>query len=360
VACPSFELSSRPLDASERSALLGDLDQLGADATLLDLYTASLNCRNPTTRPFLLRGTSSGALIGVALVHRCRDYGVSLFASPWVRRTVVAGPPIWYWDRSGLGTDGVAGPGLVTAGIDREAFADAAIQWLARRHVAGAIVERAATPRPQPSVDLGWLGVSELSVTADTRADLVAAHKNLARKLRRFENRGGTIERLRGPIPIHLRGSLLRGYDIVRPMDPPFRSLYPAMVDAHWSIPSDRVVHLIARSVGSPVGYHSFLHTGSTLSLLSGAFDRVPDSAPHAYESVLMASVDLAVDLGCTVVHYGPAVNEVKRSLLQASPTRLRFVSLVPPVRSAIRAVWPRTRLARGQAALLRTAPQAP
>jgi len=56
-----------------------------ADTARLDVYAANLACRNRTTRP--LSGTENGQLAGVALVYRCRDYGVSLFATPWDRRT---------------------------------------------------------------------------------------------------------------------------------------------------------------------------------------------------------------------------------------------------------------------------------
>jgi hypothetical protein len=123
-------------------------------------------------------------------------------------------------------------------------------------------------------------------------------------------------------LPIALHGPLLATYTVPRPIDPPFAELYPDLVRAQWRLPSRRLLHLVARIDGTPVGYHTWWHHGSTLSLLSGAFGRRLGGNAHAYENVLLASLDLADRLGCRTADFGPTINATKRSLLGSRARR--------------------------------------
>jgi hypothetical protein len=288
-----------------------------------------------------------GELAGAALVVMCRDSGRALFAHEGLRRAMRLTPAIWYWERTGIGTDSVACPGFVAAGVDRDGFVTGAVRWLAGRHAMGSVMDSADPPTwGIPAVSWPWVGVTTLSPDASTRAELLAAHRNLGRKVRRFAAHGGRIDRLVGPMPAQLREVLIAGYAIERPPDPPFRELYESMVASHWSLRSEALVHLVAYIGEVPVGYHSFLRSGRTLCLLSGAFGRPAVGTHHAYENVLLESIDLALDLGCERIDYGPAINEVKSSLLDVQPTAVHFVSRVPGMVAGMRAVLPRTLLA--------------
>lgn len=346
-----------PFTERERQILRPDLESLGADLAVLDALDSTLSCRSRFTRPQLLRMHVGGELAGAALVVLCRDSGRSLFAHEGMRRAMRLAPAIWYWERTGIGTDSVACPGFVAPGVERDRFVGAAVRWLAGRHVMGSVMD-SADPPPWgiPAASLPWVGATSLSPNAQTRAEMLAAHRNLGRKVRRFAAHGGRIDRLVGPMPAALRDVLLAGYTIQRPPDPPFRELYESMVGAHWSLRSEALVHLVAHVGEVPVGYHSFLRSGRTLCLLSGAFGRPPGGTHHAYENVLLASVDLAVDLGCETIDYGPAINEVKASLLDVKPTAVHFVSRVPGMVAGMRSVLPRTLLA-GRAADVEPAP---
>jgi hypothetical protein len=341
-----FTVGDTPFSQRERDAFGPDLEALGADARVLDAYEATLSVRSRLTRPGILRMMAGDQVKGAALVVVCRDSGAGLFAAPSARRAMQFGPPIWYWERTGLGTDSIACPGLVAPGVDREDFVAAAVSWLSRRYALGALMERAGQPPTLPHTTWPWVGVTTLSPDTRTRRQVLGAHRNLERKVRRFATRGGSIVRLTGPMPDELRPVLARGYALPRPPDPPFRELYEQMVDAHWSVGTDDLVHLVAHVGRAPVGYHSFLRTGQTLALLSGVFDRPEGGTHHAYENVLLDSIDLAVDLGCTRIEYGPAVNAVKSSLLEVEPTEIHFVSRIPGMTRAFAAVLPHTVLA--------------
>jgi hypothetical protein len=336
-----FELSNRPFDRTEKAVLSEDLHTLGVDDSLLDLYSATVACRSRLTRPLILRALDRDRLAGAAVVTVCRDSGRSFFFSPRLVRSLRLGPPIWYWERASLGTDGHAGPGLVAPGVTREEFAEAAARRLSSRYLAGAIVESPTENRDVRHVDWPGAGVSTVPVDASGSAAMVGEHKNLARKIRKFANHGGRLQITEGPMPASVQGALLAGYRIDRPLNPPFVELYPQLVRRHWSLDGDRLVHLIASIDDQPVGYHSFWRSGTRLILLSGVFGRPDGGTQHAYESILLASIDLAAGLGCAVVEFGTTVNAAKASLLGRSATNIRFVSQLAPVRTVLRKVLP-------------------
>ncbi len=340
----TVDLSDRPFAPGERDVLAGDLLALGSDPSLLEVWSATVSTASRLTRPQLLRVHDGRDLVGAAVVLVCRDYGPSFFASPGLTRVLRAGPPIWYWERTGLGTDGHSGPGVVAPGVDRDEVAATAVRWLSRRFVVGTVVEHPGAPARPGQLPWPGTGVSTIAA-ADGPQPLLRAHRNLARKVRRFAARGGRVEQVDGPLPPRLLEALVRTYGVARPINPPFVELYPRMVAAHCTVASDRLVHLVAHLDGAPVGYHSWWRSGHRLSLLSGAFLRPAGGTAHAYENVLLESVSAAQRLGARLLDLGPTVNPVKVSLADQTPTELRFVTRHAPVRAALGAALPRSRL---------------
>jgi hypothetical protein len=342
----TFELSGRPFSQAERDLLAEDLLALGSDTSLLDVLSATVEVRSRWTQPQVLRGFGpDGGLRGAAVVFLCRDAGASFGFEGRLRSLVRRSPPIWFWERTGLGTDGHTCPGLVTAGVSRKELRHEALRWL-RRHVAlGTVIESRDEPRP-PSSHVGvGPGVCRLDLAMGGASALVERHRNLPRKQRRYRAHGGSLRVQQGALPAALTEELLSAYAVPRPVNPPFVELYPRMVRAHSAMDAPQLWHVVADIDGAPVGYHSWWHSGTSFSLLSGAFTRPTGGTSHAYENVLLASVDLAHDLGCRTLHLGPTVNAAKRSLFDSSPTDLRFVSALPPVRWGVAAVLPRSAL---------------
>lgn len=345
-----FELSRRGFDPAETAAFSPDLLAQGADASLLRVWSATLASDSRLTRPVVLRALRERRTVAAAVLMVCHDWGRSFFGRPLLRRAAQLGPAIWYWERTGLGTDAMACPGVVAPGEDREAFVRAALGWLERRFLLGCVltpgrVDGSVTTSPWPG-----LGISTLHAPWDPSA-LLAAHRHLSRKVRKFGHRGGSIVRIHGQLPADLRAPLLATYELERPLNPPYIELYPQMVDAHWALDDDRLVHLVALLADRPVGYHSFWRTGERLVLLSGALGRPPGGTVHAYENLLLASIPLAEDLGCCTVEYGATVNHVKASLLVSTPSTMVFVSRWRPLLRATAWLLPRSALAQDRIA---------
>ncbi|WP_298885159.1 GNAT family N-acetyltransferase [uncultured Serinicoccus sp.] len=347
-----FTLTPTPFTGHERDLLAEDLVRCGSGPSLLHVLSATVGVSSRWTRPMVLRGFGpDGHLRGAAVVFLCRDAGPSFGLPGPVRSAIRRGPSIWYWERTSLGTDGHASPGLVVEGVDRDEFRDQALRWLRRHQLLGVVVEDRADRPPPSSRGTRGLGVSRVSVRETGHASLLERHRNLSRKMRRFGSRGGTLRRIQGALPEDLREVLLGAYAVSRPLNPPFVELYPQMVRAHSALDSPDAWHVVAVLDGRPVGYHSWWHSGHTLSLLSGAFTRPPGGTVHAYENVLLESMALARDLGCRTAQLGPTVNGVKRALFGSDPTELRFVSALPPMRWGVGLALPRSALAPAEIA---------
>lgn len=343
----NFSLTPTPFTQKERDLLTEDLVRSGSGPSLLEVLSATVGVRSRWTRPMVLRGFSpDGDLRGAAVVFLSRDAGPSFGMSGPARSAVRRLPSIWYWERTSLGTDGHATPGIVVDGVDRDEFRDQALRWLRRHQLLGVVVEPRTQRPPRSSRGSRGLGVSRVSLEGSGPAELLERHRNLSRKMRRFRHRGGTVQVIQGALPEDLREVLLAAYDVPRPLNPPFVELYPQMVRAHSALNSPAAWHVVAEMDGVPVGYHSWWHSGHTLSLLSGAFTRPPGGTVHAYENVLLESMTLARDVGCRTVHLGPTVNAVKRALFDSDATELRFVSALPPLRWGVGLVLPHSALA--------------
>lgn len=346
MATWSFTLDRGGFQTEDHRVFGDDLDRLGSDGSLLNVWSATLAARSRTTSPRLLRARRDGRVVAAALIVICHDWGRSFFTHPTLRRAARFAPAIWYWERAGLATDALACPGLVAAGTDRSEFVGAAEGWLMRRYLLGCSIVPGVAARTATTLPWPGLGVSTRSRPWD-RSALLGQHRNLTRKTRKFAHRGGVIERIHGRLPTSLHAPLLATYGLERPLNPPYIELYPAMVAAQWELDDDRAVHLVARLDGLPVGYHSFWRSGDRLSLLSGALGRPEGGTAHAYENLLLASLDLARDLDCTTIEYGACVNAVKASLLETAPTTMTFRSLVPGALAATALLLPRSSLAQ-------------
>lgn len=361
----TWELGRQPLGRADRDAVGPCLERAGADSSLLDLYETTVRAGTRLTRPAWLVEREAGRVRGLALVVLCRDYGVSFVGPSRLAPLARAGPSIWYWDRTTTGADGVSCPGLVADGVDLEEFVGRAVRRLSRRAV-GTLVDT----RPPSSAHLAHPFVGGCSVTLPARDPgsdggrdeqpeppsraVLAAHRNLPRKVRRFAGRGGTVQTLHGRMPDALRPSLLAGYAVERPVSPPWAQMYPRLVRAQWDLDDVRLVHLVARIDGEPVGYQTFWRAGRHLAMLSGVLGRRDGGTAHAYENLLLASLDLAADLGCLRMDVGLGINAAKVSLLGSRANALYFVSRWPPVRGALRAALPRTRISSARLDALR------
>lgn len=334
----TFALSRDLVTAAEQAVLADDLARWGLDGRVWNVWNMLLQTGSKYVRPKIVRGCGGdGRLAGIALIEHCAHTGKSLFANPLLA-FMVDHPsfPIFYWERTGLLTDGHANPGFVASGQDCHDFFLQAVGYLQKKYIQGCVVDFADADGGKhyvgtPFANAGWLDLHGL----DKADDLYASSKNFRRKIRKFANKGGTIETVRGSLPPEIQEAALacmRSNPLT--LLAAFQDNYENMIRVSLAALNPDIVHFIARLEGEIVGYHTFAITGHKLVCLSGAFDRTRHTNFHAYENVLLASIEFALAEGLSRIETGPIVNPTKDKMVPGQrPTEIRFYSRWAPMR---------------------------
>ena len=94
---------------------------------------------------------------------------------------------------------------------------------------------------------------------------------------------------------------------------------------------------MLAYLDGAFVGNQGFVGTGSRLFCLSGIFDRQRTSNDHAYENIVLASIEYAQADGPERIERGPIVKPTKAKLMTSfTPSALRYYSRSAPLRRGL------------------------
>ncbi len=335
-----FGLSDQPLTPAEQALFREDLETLGFGTSLWRVLNSSVGTRTRYSNPRWLRAFREGELVGVAFVVGFSRPGRCLFRSPRLAQAIDAPRvPQFIWNRLGAGIDQYSNPGFVRAGLGRSEFVTAALGFLGSRHLLGCVIEAAAAPARGPSATLSHLDYGVIDLHTAASADyFLARSKSLGRKLRKFRNKGGTLEVVLGavsPPDLERIEGWLRGLEPEVRLS--FQDNYPNMASRALGLGGTDTVHVLARLGGELAGYQSFVRCGDRLSCLSGLFDRTRSSTYHAYENIVLESVAYAAAHGVGRIDYGPVVNPTKAKLMtHFLPTELRYYSRFTPLRRSL------------------------
>jgi hypothetical protein len=314
----SFSLTSDPIIPAEQSVFADDLARLGVNESVWGIFNSVLETSTLYSTPLTLRGYSDGALAGISLIYECKKTGQSFFDPPLSTLYDMPGLPTFIWLRYGVTVDHFANPGFVAKTMDREQFVEQAITYLLQQYMVGNVVEYAASPTRGnavkfPFADTGLIDVSELA----SLDDFTSRGKNLKRKLKKFRNKGGEIQLIEGSMPSFLRDAALNAFETLDyPVRTPFQDNYLNMANAGMSLDSPDMVHFVALLEGEYVGHQSFCRAGDQIHCQAGAFDRRRKSTYHAYENIIVTSVEYALDQDLWRIDYGPVLNETKAKLM--------------------------------------------
>lgn len=341
-----FDISREPISLEEQARFDADLDRLGLDAALWGVLNATMATESSVSKPLVLRARRGGELVGAALFIECRRLARCITRNVALERTVDAlNPPSFMWLRLGAGIDQYANPGFVAGGLDRATFVKGAVAALTRRYQFGCVFDDPATPLGVPSADVAFPDFGRIGPVDGVRDALLTASKQLRKKVRKFGNKGGRIDVVTGPMP-DAEAATVSAW--LRTIDPEvrvtFQDLYPAMVAASNRLPD--TVHVMAYLNDAFVGYHSFLPSGERLVCLSGIFDPDRPSNYHAYENVILETVQHAADRDFARVDFGPVLNPTKAKMMTGfERSALRYVSRLAPFRLVMRTAVTRSRI---------------
>lgn len=332
-----FEISRQPISEGERSRFAPDLESLGLDHAVWSILNASLAVAGPHSEPHMLRAYRGEELVGALFYMSCRRQGRCVTHHPiWSRALDLNSMPAFLWNRLSAGMDHHTNPGFVAGGLERQTLIDTALEFLTGRYTYGVLIDHPEIPTRLPSADIAHLDYGYIDTANVGVKELLRESKNLKRKTRKFTNKGGRIDVIEGPMPAAERETVARW---IEKLDPAvrlgFQDAYPAMVAA--GLMEAPTVHMLAYLDGVFVGNQSFVRVGSRLVCLSGIFDQQRTSNYHAYENIILTSVEYARERELEWIEYGPIVNPTKARLMTSfMPSALRYYSRFAPVRRGL------------------------
>jgi hypothetical protein len=286
-------------------------------------------------------------LIAAALLLLCRRVGRALFRSPVLYKPInVLKIPVWLWIKAGFGPEVIANPGFYASDVDTDLIAGKMIDYMADNSLSFFVTDVQANSSHHknalvfPYVDEGMVDVSGMNSVQD----YIQEHRNLKKKIRSFRNKGGNLETVRGSVKEKERQTLINCCNATMRksfVSTPFQDAFPDVIDETLRCDSSAFIHMISRMNGEITGYHSFIMAGSSLRMMHGAFNRDMGSTYHAYENLILASLEFAIDQKLNRVYFGPIMNETKRRMMQISePCATYFYSKNPVFRRILALIY--------------------
>lgn len=181
----------------------------------------------------------------------------------------------------------------------------------------------------EPAGDLDWARDNQFesfAMLSNVHAD-VAGHRtiksfleSLTKKRRKnfrqdrkpFEQHGGTIERHESPLPGAVAGQM---HDCLMKsaVRNEIKAPYEDVSNNRDAFCQQNQCALVARVGGKVVGFFSYFRHGDELLQCHGGFDYEMSTTVKAYHNLMNASIELAIEEGCSRVSFGPLNNETKR-----------------------------------------------
>lgn len=350
----SCTLMNTMLTDEERALFEGCLAEQGVDGAIWGIYACALRVPSKTTETLVLRAYDGERLVAAAFVVKCRAWGKAVFDFPLLYKAFdLPGLSAIVWIRVGFCAEGVANPGFVVAPLTYDDVVPAMLEYLRGQAYGLIVVDRVENDplhrnvQTFPYVNDGTVSVKGMGDVSE----YVGSHRNIVRKIKEFENRGGQIEVVRGALDERLI-RLFRGF-VTATVEKsliysPFQDIFGDLVAETCASTSERMVHFVASMKGEPLGYHTFVQTGRGLRMIHGAFDRERRTTHHCYENLIIANARYAIEAGLDCVYLGPVVNETKRRMVNVTEgARLHFGSGYWVIRTFFGVLFPYTKMQR-------------
>ncbi|MFO7922457.1 MAG: hypothetical protein R6U58_02045 [Bacteroidales bacterium] len=183
--------------------------------------------------------------------------------------------------------------------------------------------------------------------------DYLAVHKNLKKKLKKYQKIGGRVEIAKGKLDEHVVRKIKEcvistGERSVFKL--PYQNDYPDMCMGSATIDNCKIIHFLCRSDDEFYGYHSFIEFENQIRCLNGAFNRNLPTTCHAYENMIYKVVAYAIEEKIQMLYFGPTLNETKKRMMNSFlPTRLYVSSSMPLFLKLFVPVLRRSRLNAGE-----------
>ncbi len=320
----SFSLSRDYLSKKEQGVFKNHLFHLQLDKSIWEVFNSLFQVRVTDSVPFVLRVFEKGKICGAAIYIRCTRYGKSLFNNKLLAGAVnLVNVPFYLWIKFGCCMDVMSNPGFVSDfnRADEIYYAMSAYMSKTRLltivtdfHVNASVHPGASVlpALPHALLDLSYFHSTE---------DYINQYKNLKRKIRVFNNKGGDCSIIAGRLDNDLLSKMETCFESTTNQSLfylPYQDLYKLVAKQTAETHLDKVYYFIATLNGELIGYQTAIQTGSHLNALHGAFDRNRKTTSHAYDMLFVKMVEFAIANNLEKIDFGATLNFTKAKMINS------------------------------------------
>ena len=149
--------------------------------------------------------------------------------------------------------------------------------------------------------------------------DYLKHYKNLKRKLRVFQIKGGEYTRIERSLDEEQLTQVKRCFLSTAEKSVfylPYQDLYLNAALTTSSSNIKNACYFIATLDGKFIGYQAALRTGKFLNALHGAFDRNLRTTHHSYDILFLKMTEFAIEEGLKVCDFGAVLNYTKQKMV--------------------------------------------
>lgn len=348
----TLNLGSVPLTLAEKSMFQSHLYELGLDNNIWDIYDKFLQSTSIYSKPLIARVEKDNETFACMFFIECRDYGSTLSKFNIIKYIVrKLSIPVIIWMKAGIAAEICANPGFINKSVGTDEELNEILNLLRKKFFLLFIHDLAdkAFLHPEsivmPYPDEGIIDSSGYT----TIKDYLANHRNLKKKLKKYQKVGGRIEIIKGrvdePIVKKIKDCIISTAER-SVFKLPYQDDYPDMCAGSASIDNENIIHFFCWSDEEFYGYHSFIRFKSQIRCLNGAFSRNLTTTYHAYENMIYRVVEYAIENKIQTVYFGPTLNETKKRMMNSFiQTKLYITSKLPFLLKLFAPVLRRSRL---------------
>lgn len=318
----TFELSDKFLSRQEQGIFKNHLKWYSLDEGIWEVFAVFFRSGVKKTWPLLLRIFKDTELFGAIIITKCSGYGRALFDNKILSGIVnLLGIPYFQWIKFGCCMDMMSNPGFVKEPARSDEVIRAALHFFREQQIITIITDYTENSylyegaSVLPALPHALIDCSDMTTVQDYLKD----HKNLKRKLRVFETKGGKYIRIDQKLDKNQLTSLKKCFLSTAEKSVfhlPYQDLYLNAALKTSSTTIKNAMYFIATINGEFLGYQAAIKTGKYLNALHGAFDRDRKTTYHAYDILFVKMTEFAIEHGLKICDFGAVLNFTKQKMV--------------------------------------------
>ena len=318
----TFKITDKFLSGEEQLVFDEFLNFHGLDSSIWEVFASLFRSGVKNSQPIMLIVFSESELCGAIVLIRCSGYGKALFDNKLLSDMMnLFSIPYYQWIKFGCCMDMMSNPGFVRSPELADKVYKAAIRFLKKHSILTIITDYTENSSLYdgasilPALPHALIDCSGMTSIKDYLKDF----KNIKRKLKVFQNKGGEYIRVEQNLDNEQLEFLKKCFIATAEKSVfylPYQDLYlnAAMTTSSTNI--ENVHYFIATLDGEFLGYQAALKTGKYLNALHGAFDRDRQTTYHAYDILYVKMTEFALENGLKICDFGAVINFTKQKMV--------------------------------------------